>query len=67
MIEPSSGSITIDGVNSADLERAKLRRGIGYVIQNAGLFPHRTVLQNIMTVPRLNGVPASRARSRALQ
>ena len=65
MIEPTSGRITIDGVDVTGLKKAELRRGIGYVIQNAGLFPHRTVLQNIMTVPKLNGVSAAQAKDRA--
>lgn len=55
MVEPTSGSIFIGGVKTTTIPKTKLRRSIGYVIQNAGLFPHRTVLQNIMTVPRLNG------------
>ena len=65
MIEPTSGRITIDGQDVTTLKKAELRRGIGYVIQNAGLFPHRTVLQNIMTVPKLNGVPTAQAKTRA--
>ncbi|MFT0762021.1 ATP-binding cassette domain-containing protein [Actinomyces sp. F1_1611] len=65
MIEPTSGTILIDGVDTATRPKAALRRSIGYVIQNAGLFPHRTVLQNIMTVPRLSGVGAREAAGRA--
>lgn len=67
MIEPTSGKITIDGQDVTTLKKAELRRGIGYVIQNAGLFPHRTVLQNIMTVPKLNGVPTAQAKDRAYE
>ncbi|WP_416447334.1 ABC transporter ATP-binding protein [Leucobacter sp. HNU] len=67
MIEPTAGRISIGGIDAATLAKAELRRGIGYVIQNAGLFPHRTVAQNIATVPRLNGVPAPKARDRAMQ
>ena len=67
MIEPTAGRISIGGVDAATLAKAELRRGIGYVIQNAGLFPHRTVVQNIATVPRLNGIPAAKARDRAMQ
>src|SRR5580700_8371293 len=51
LIEPSSGRILIDGRNVADRPAAELRRTIGYVIQHAGLFPHRTVADNIATVP----------------
>ncbi|MDI6022734.1 ATP-binding cassette domain-containing protein [Leucobacter sp. UT-8R-CII-1-4] len=67
MIEPTSGKITIDGQDVTTLKKAELRRGIGYVIQNAGLFPHRTVLQNIMTVPKLNGVSTAEAKDRAFE
>lgn len=53
MIEPTSGTISLDGQDTGRMNAAELRRGIGYVIQHAGLFPHRTVLDNIGTVPRL--------------
>jgi len=65
MIEPTSGTITLDGRDTATLDEAQLRRGIGYVIQHAGLFPHRTVLDNVATVPRLLGWDTRRARARA--
>jgi len=65
MIEPTSGRILIDGQDTAQVPAAKLRRDIGYVIQHAGLFPHRTVLHNVMTVPRLNGWSRARAETRA--
>ncbi|GAA1147783.1 ABC transporter ATP-binding protein [Ornithinicoccus hortensis] len=67
MIEPTSGRILIDGDDTADLPAAQLRRGIGYVIQHAGLFPHRTVLSNVMTVPRLRGRSRAAARDRAME
>ena len=51
MVIPTSGTITLDGRNTASLDEADLRRGIGYVIQHAGLFPHRTVVDNVATVP----------------
>ena len=53
LIEPTSGSITIGGVDIREQSTTELRRGIGYVIQQIGLFPHRTVAQNIATVPSL--------------
>lgn len=56
MITPTSGRILIDGKDVAEQDDAELRRSIGYVIQHAGLFPHRTVLENIITVPSLLGV-----------
>jgi len=67
MIEPTSGRITIDGQDTAAMEPAQLRRGIGYVIQHAGLFPHRTVADNIATVPRLLGWDKRKARERSLE
>jgi osmoprotectant transport system ATP-binding protein len=65
MIEPTSGRITIDGRDTAAADAAELRRGMGYVIQHAGLFPHRTVADNIGTVPRLLGWDRRRTRARA--
>ncbi len=65
MVEPSSGSVLIDGVDVRTVDAARLRRGIGYVIQSVGLFPHRTVLDNIATVPVLQGISRRRARVEA--
>jgi osmoprotectant transport system ATP-binding protein len=67
MVDPTSGSIEIDGVDVATSEPVHLRRGIGYIMQNSGLLPHRTVLDNITTVPRLTGVPTAQARAHALE
>ena len=67
MITPTSGSIWLDGRDTAGLDEAELRRGIGYVIQHAGLFPHRTVLDNVATVPRLLGWDKAKARARAAE
>jgi osmoprotectant transport system ATP-binding protein len=67
MIEPTSGRITIDGDDTGAMDAARLRRGIGYVIQHAGLFPHRTVADNIATVPRLLGWDRRRSRDRSLE
>ncbi|TAK69060.1 MAG: ATP-binding cassette domain-containing protein [Actinomycetota bacterium] len=67
MITPTSGLITIDGVDIASTNAAQLRRGIGYVIQHAGLFPHRTVIDNVATVPRLLRWDRRRRRARALE
>ncbi len=61
MIVPSSGTIEIDGRDTASLDPNELRRGIGYVIQSGGLFPHRTILDNIATVPLLLGWDRRRA------
>ena len=65
MIEPTSGTITLDGQDTASMDEAELRRGIGYVIQHAGLFPHRTVLDNVGTVPRLLGWDKKKTRDRS--
>lgn len=65
MVEPTAGRILVDGRPVHDQPAAQLRRSIGYVIQHAGLFPHRTVLANVMTVPRLLGWDRGRARAAA--
>ena len=65
MIEPTRGSITLDGQDTGRMNEAELRRGMGYVIQHAGLFPHRTVLDNIGTVPRLLGWDRKAIRERS--
>ncbi len=64
LIEPSSGRILIDGRDIASRDVTELRRSIGYVIQQTGLFPHQTIAQNVATVPRLLGWPADRQRAR---
>jgi len=66
MVDPTSGSVEIDGDDIATLEPVGLRRSIGYVMQNSGLLPHRKVVDNIATVPVLRGVKKSVARQRAL-
>ena len=68
MVDPSSGTISIDGVDVSTRNSVELRRSIGYVMQNAGLLPHRKVLENIATVLLLNGVAKAEAleRSRAI-
>ncbi len=65
MIDPTSGRILIDGKDIRESDPPLLRRGIGYVIQQAGLFPHRTVLDNVATVPVLTGTSRRAARKRA--
>jgi osmoprotectant transport system ATP-binding protein len=64
MIEPTSGDILIDGRSIMDSPPAELRRGIGYVIQQIGLFPHRTIAENVATVPKLLGWDDSRVATR---
>ena len=67
MIDPTSGRILINGQDIQQSDPPLLRRGIGYVIQQAGLFPHRTVLDNVATVPVLLGAPKRQARKRAAE
>jgi osmoprotectant transport system ATP-binding protein len=64
LIAPSSGRVLIQGVDAATLPVHELRRGIGYVIQQVGLFPHRTVRDNIATVPALLGWDKKRTTAR---
>lgn len=65
LIEPSSGRILLDGEDVTHGDPTALRRRIGYVIQNVGLFPHQRVWENVATVLRLTGTSKSRARARA--
>jgi osmoprotectant transport system ATP-binding protein len=67
LIEPSSGTILIDGRDALALAPHELRRSIGYVIQQIGLFPHRTIGQNIATVPELLGWDSSRTEERVTE
>ncbi|MFH9419884.1 ABC transporter ATP-binding protein [Streptomyces sp. NPDC017529] len=67
LIEPTSGHIYLDGADIATVDPVELRRRIGYVIQQVGLFPHKTVLDNTATVPHLLGWPRKKARDRAAE
>jgi osmoprotectant transport system ATP-binding protein len=67
LITLTSGDIRIDGTSVNDVDVTALRRGIGYVIQNVGLFPHQTVEQNIGTVPKLYGRDRTWIRKRAAE
>jgi len=64
LIEPTSGETLIDGQNVLREDPTQLRRRIGYVIQQVGLFPHQTIGQNVATVPKLLGWPEARIRAR---
>ena len=66
MVDPTDGQILIDGEDVSGIEPVALRRRIGYVMQNSGLLPHRTVIDNVATVPVLTGVPKAKARTAAL-
>ena len=65
LIEPTSGRILLDGVDAATRDTTELRRGIGYVIQQTGLFPHQTIEENVVTVPRLLGWDKARMKARS--
>lgn len=67
MVEPSSGAVLVDGTDVAASDAVSLRRRTGYVMQSAGLLPHRRVIDNITLVPRLNGQDRGQARDRALE
>jgi osmoprotectant transport system ATP-binding protein len=67
LIELDEGDITIDGTSIRDQDAVTLRRGIGYVIQQVGLFPHMTIAENIATVPRLLGWPKKRTNERTAE
>ncbi|MDO8963833.1 MAG: ABC transporter ATP-binding protein [Coriobacteriia bacterium] len=64
MVEPTSGTVLIDGADAAAVRPDDLRRGMGYVIQNTGLFPNMSVRRNVATVPRLLGWDRDRTRKR---
>ena len=64
LIEYDDGDIRIDGTSIRDHDVTELRRGIGYVIQQIGLFPHMTIAENVATVPRLLGWPRARIKER---
>lgn len=65
MVEPTSGRVLVNGEDVAGVDPVQLRRSIGYVMQSAGLLPHRTVIDNISVVPILRGATKAQARSRS--
>ena len=67
MVDPTGGQVLIDGTDVATRDPVQLRRGIGYVMQNSGLLPHRRVIDNIATVPLLRGTPKREAYEHALE
>ncbi|AGZ51229.1 ABC transporter ATP-binding protein [Mycobacterium kansasii] len=67
MVEPTSGTVTVNGTDVAGVNPVRLRLGIGYVIQNAGLMPHQRVIDNVATVPVLKGQSRRAARKAAYQ
>ncbi|MGH3544085.1 MAG: ATP-binding cassette domain-containing protein, partial [Mycobacterium sp.] len=67
MIEPTSGTVMVDGADVSAVDPVKLRLGIGYVIQSAGLMPHQRVIDNVATVPVLKGQSRRAARKAAYE
>src|SRR5262249_59645909 len=67
LVEPTSGRVLLDGADTRSEPAHLLRRRIGYVIQGNGLFPHRTVAENVATVPRLLGWPDERIGARVTE
>jgi osmoprotectant transport system ATP-binding protein len=65
LVRPSAGDVVVDGVPLATVDLIQLRRRTGYIIQGSGLFPHRTVYENIATVPRLLAWSETQIRSAA--
>ena len=67
MVTPTSGTVFVRGEDVASEDPVRLRRSIGYVLQEGGLFPHRSIADNIATVPRLEGATKQASRERALE
>jgi osmoprotectant transport system ATP-binding protein len=65
LILPSAGAVRVEGRDTREWDAIRLRRRVGYVLQEVGLFPHMTVEENVGLVPRLEGWPAERAHARA--
>lgn len=67
LVSPSAGQVLVEGRDTKEWDPIRLRRGIGYVIQDAGLFPHFTVERNVGLVPSIEKWPAERTRRRVLE
>ncbi|MCF8546498.1 MAG: ATP-binding cassette domain-containing protein [Microbacteriaceae bacterium] len=67
MVSPTSGSVSIDGLDVLDRDAVALRRTVGYVMQEVGLLPHKTVLENVTLIARIAGQPAEVARDNATE
>lgn len=67
MVEPTEGSVLIDGIDVSTLNSVKLRRSIGYVMQEVGLLPHKTILENVVLIARISGQPEAQAQDNAAQ
>ncbi len=67
LISPTEGDVLVEGRATREWDRIRLRRGIGYVIQESGLFPHFTVERNVGLVPEIEGWPADRIKNRVTE
>lgn len=67
LVYPTAGQVIVEGRSTGEWDPVRLRRGIGYVIQDVGLLPHLTVARNVGLVPRLEGWPAGRIRDRVVE
>jgi osmoprotectant transport system ATP-binding protein len=67
LVSPTAGDVLVEGRPTREWDRIRLRRGIGYVIQESGLFPHFTVERNVGLVPEIEGWPADRIRKRVTE
>jgi osmoprotectant transport system ATP-binding protein len=67
LLEPTSGTVLVEGRSTLDWNAVELRRRIGYVIQETGLFPHYTIEKNVALVPRLENWPEARIRARVTE
>lgn len=67
MVEPTKGSILIDGNDISALDSVKLRRSIGYVMQEVGLLPHKTILENVELISSISGQSKSDSRANAIE
>jgi osmoprotectant transport system ATP-binding protein len=67
LLEPSSGEVRVNGKRTTEWDPIRLRRGIGYVIQDGGLFPHFTIARNIALVPQIENWPAQRVQARVAE
>lgn len=65
MVIPDAGSVTIDGKDTKDLNSVELRRSIGYVLQEVGLLPHKTVLENVALIAKISGQSEAQAQQNA--
>ncbi len=67
MVIPTSGSVSIDGLDVTDRDAVALRRTVGYVMQEVGLLPHKTVIDNVTLIARISGQPAEVAQTNATE